>query len=681
MTGAVSVYLAYIGPGSGLAISFSFVTIVVVIITIIAAPIIYPIAALWHFAKRKRVQFNRGFRKVVVLGLDGLDPKLVRRLMDQGKLPNMSALADEGSHYDLPTVLPALTPAAWPSFMTGTDPSRHGIFDFISRDPQTYLPRLSASESLSSKRSFKIGRWTIPLSSPRSRLLRKGIPFWNVLAKNGLEVSVLRVPVTFPPERFGGRLLSGMFVPDLLGTQGTYSLYSDCSVPGDSDRRTVLLQFTNEHAVTDITGPIHPFRPGVSMRATLTIRRLPDPDRVQIVVGNYSTEVERGRWTPWIKVRFGMGLTAVHGIVRFFMKSAHPSFQLYMSPVHLDPERPAAPISYPSIYSGFLAKRGGTFGTLGLMEDTAAMNDAVLDEVAFLKQAWDLFDERKRMFLDTLDQRSDDVSICVFDTPDRIQHMFWRHLEPSHPASVHGNLAAICPNAIDEMLVRMDDLVAETRKRIASDTMLLVISDHGFNSFRRAVNLNSWLHQNGFLKLRTDGAFGADWLTQIDWENTRAYAMGLVGLYLNVIGREGKGIVRAGDDAKELARELKQKLACLVDSNGTRAIRRVYVTDDHYDGPYAADAPDLLIGYEEGYRCSWECAKGQVTTEVFCDNTRPWSGDHVVDPSIVPGVIFSNMKFARSPTSLMDVAPTVLDVFGLMPEAALQGRSLFEPGN
>lgn len=309
------------------------------------------------------------------------------------------------------------------------------------------------------------------------------------------------------------------------------------------------------------------------------------------------------------------------------------------------------------------------------------MNDGVLDEAAFLQQAWGLFDERKRQFLATLDAKLDDVTICVFDTPDRIQHMFWRYLEPAHPARPDGS--GKHADAIDQMVETMDQLLGETQRRLTKDTLLLVLSDHGFNNFARSVNLNAWLREAGYLHLKEGAQLNQDWMEGVDWSRTRAYAMGLVGLFINLRGREAQGVVGPGEECDRLLAELKEGLESLVDrSRGTperRPVRAAFITAKHYEGPYAREGPDLLIGYEQGYRCSWECARGQVTEEIFADNVRPWSGDHCVHPSIVPGVLFSNTKLSASAPAIFDLAPTILDTFGLDVPSAVKGHSMFVP--
>jgi predicted AlkP superfamily phosphohydrolase/phosphomutase len=335
------------------------------------------------------------------------------------------------------------------------------------------------------------------------------------------------------------------------------------------------------------------------------------------------------------------------------------------------------PISHPFVYSIYLAKTLGPFATLGLAEDTWALNERVIDEQTFLDQAWIYCDERKAQLWNALDKTEKGFVACVFDTSDRVSHMFWRTLDPTHPANAGKELER-WRNVVPETYERMDKLVGEVRAKLGDDpdTVLMVISDHGFGDFRRGVNLNSWLLRNGYLFLKEGHETSGDWFAQVDWSRTKAFTLGLTGLFLNRKGREKHGIVER-DEVASLAKELKDKLEALVDpKTGERCIREVFLTHEIHSGPYADTAPELLIGYFEGWRHSWDCATGSVTRDVFVDNTKSWSGDHCVDPRLVPGVFFCNRKIDAAP-SLMDIAPTVLDLFGLEAPRHMQGKALW----
>jgi predicted AlkP superfamily phosphohydrolase/phosphomutase len=346
-----------------------------------------------------------------------------------------------------------------------------------------------------------------------------------------------------------------------------------------------------------------------------------------------------------------------------------------MSPINIDPEKPAMPISHPSYYATYLAKRIGAFATLGLAEDTWALNEGVIDEATFLQQAYDVDRERQAMFFTALDRLRTGALVCVFDATDRIQHMFWRYRDKDHPAP----RGADSPHrdAIRELYVSNDALVGRVLERLGRDDVLMVISDHGFSSFRRGVNLNAWLKDQGYLVMKDGGDEQAEWLRGVDWTATRAYCIGLTGMFLNLKGREASGIVTPGEEAARLKAEIMAKLSGLRDGErGEIGIRTAFDTAALYDGPYRENAPDLLIGYNAGYRASWNGATGVVGGPVFEDNVKPWSGDHCIDPRLVPGVFFCNRRIATDDPALVDIAPTALRLFGIEPPAYMDGRPI-----
>jgi predicted AlkP superfamily phosphohydrolase/phosphomutase len=353
-----------------------------------------------------------------------------------------------------------------------------------------------------------------------------------------------------------------------------------------------------------------------------------------------------------------------------------PQCELYVSPLHLDPERPALPISHPAIYSVYLAKLNGLYGTLGLAEDTWALNEGVLDEEAFLKHAWLFYDEREKMFLSAIDRTPRGLTTCVFDTPDRIQHMFFRCLDETHPAN-RGKEFEKYRGVIEDLYCRMDRLVGKVMDTVDDQTVVLVMSDHGFTQFKRGVNLNSWFLKQGYLKLLPGKSASGDWFEDVDWGATRAFALGLTGVFINRKGRESHGVVKPGEELRQLRTELISRLTGLKDeASGQTAILEVTDTAQSFNGPYLDDAPDLLVGYNHGYRNSWGCAMGRVTDTVFEDNTRHWSGDHCVAPRLVPGVLFANRKIGVDSPKITDIAPTVLDLFGVAVPGHMRGKPL-----
>lgn len=334
------------------------------------------------------------------------------------------------------------------------------------------------------------------------------------------------------------------------------------------------------------------------------------------------------------------------------------------------------PISHPPYYATYLAKQVGPYATLGLAEDTWALNEGVTDDGTFLKQTYDIDQEREQMFFAALDRLENGSLVCVFDATDRIQHMFWRDLDAGHPAA-RGRDKATHRDAIRELYQHNDALVGRVRERLRDGDVLMVISDHGFTSFRRGVNVNQWLLREGYLTLKPGADGRGEWLRDVDWSKTRAYVLGLTGLFLNLEGREAQGIVKPGPDAAALKAELITRLRGLRDEEKNAVgINEAFDPAALYRGPYLENAPDLIIGYNAGYRISWDCATGMVAGAIFEDNVKPWSGDHCVDPRLVPGVFFCNRKVDAREPALIDIAPTALKLFGIEPPSYMDGQPL-----
>lgn len=603
---------AYFGPGAGFAFLGSFVSIVLAVLAGLASLIFWPFRAAWVLITQRR----RGrVRKAIFLGLDGLDPGVAERLMEEGRLPNLARLREHGSYHRLRTTFPALSPVAWSTFATGVNPAKHNIFDFLNRDLRTYAPELSSARVRPARDGL----------AASVEMRRKSEPFWKILGRAAVKSTVLRVPVTFPPEAFRGFELSAMCTPDLLGTQGTYSRFSEPE--------------------GNLAGP-----EGTSIPFAVRNGRLEIQDESHMLTA--------GEYTPWIRVRFGRA----KGIVRFLLTRTEPDFVLYATPVQIDPADPALPISHPPYYAAYLARLLGTFSTLGLAEDTNAMNDGVLSREAFLEQAELIYREREAIFFSALEHTRSGVVACVFDTPDRVQHMFFGE-----------------PEVIEPLYCEMDRLVGRMLEHAEPDTAVFVLSDHGFCAFRRGVNLNSWLLREGYLALKDGRAESGDYFEAVDWTRTRAYALGLGGLYLNRAGREHLGVVLPGE-VDLLKQELMHKLSGLRDAEtGEIAIQTAYDSAAIYNGPYLEAAPDLIIGYSDGYRASWDGAAGKATASVFEDNRKLWHGDHCVDPVLVPGVLFSNLRLDARDPGIEDLAPTALRLFGLEPPAWMEGKSLLAP--
>jgi len=613
-------------------------------------------------------------KKVIVIGLDGFEPKLVEGLFARGELPNLARLRAQGGYARVRTTYPAQTPVAWSTFATGVNPGGHGIFDFIRRDPRTYLPDLSFNR-YEQKNAF------LP---PKAINLRRGAAVWELLSQAGIPSVVLRFPCTYPPDNIRGRMLSGMGVPDLRGGLGTSTFFSSDhqATAQESEQIVRVTASANNVIETYLLGPRDP-KTNSESRFPVTIH-VDSPRNAALLRSDgdpAGLELREGEWSGWLKVKFKLGLfRAVRGMMRFFLVRTAPVFELYASPINFDPDAPLFDISAPAGYAAELSKCLGAFYTTGMPEDHNGLNNGRFGEEAYLAQCELILRERQRMMRYELERFTEGFFFCLFDTPDRIQHMFWRFGSPSHSSGqqVSDSGHPEFRHAVEEHYRACDAIVGEALTYADDQTLFIVCSDHGMNSFVRGFHINTWLYDQGLLALRrgiTPGETEGDFLAHVDWERTKAYALGLSGIYLNLKGREERGIV-AVDEAHPLKTALAQALSGLGDpARGQIAIRSVLAREQVYSGPYAAEAPDLLVNFAEGYRVSWATALGGVPAGHFEDNRKKWSGDHLMDPALVPGVLLMNCPF-RDDAGLIDLAPTILTALGLKPTPVMEGGML-----
>lgn len=610
----------------------------------------WPIMVLIRSIKKSRLPLKPGCSKVVILGLDGLSPHLVEKYWENGDLPNLKKLAEQGSYRRMRTTTPGVSPVAWSSFQTGVNPGKHGIFDFLTADRKRYLAVLSSVKTKTfTKRNF-LG---VRKEKVSSTLLRMSKPFWSLLGKYGIRSTVIRVPITYPPEPLDGRLLSGMCVPDLRGTQGSYTVMAP---EGDDTQFTGGIGCTLRHHekgwwVGSVPGP------DGCEPVDVLLKRV-NNNFWDIRSGNEKIKVEAGKLSGWLTICYRAGRTKVRGIARFRITEGPV---VYCTALHVDPSSPVVPLSHPVHYSRYLAGAVGQFATLGLAEDTWALSNGHLNEESFLDMAWAYYGERKRMFTNALTNGKDGLAVCVFDTSDRIQHMFWG--DGQEPGSV-----------IHKMYLEMDRLVGETVERMKKNQRLVVMSDHGFTAFHTCIDFNRWLVDNGYMVLE-EGVQTIDASYHgVDWSQTRAYAMGLSGINLNMKDREGMGIVTKAE-ADPLMNEIKEKLLQLKDGD-KNVIRSVKFARDIYTGGYKDRSPDIIPGTDTGYRADWGCVTGCVGRKTIYPNDKHWNGDHCHDSDLVKGVLFTSWKHESDNPSIMDVAPTVLKMLGVKPPGYMDGRTL-----
>lgn len=603
-------------------------------------------------------------RRVLVLGLDGMDHGIVTRMLKRGELPNLARLAREGGFLPLATSIPPQSPTAWSNFITGMRPGHHGIFDFIQRDPETLLPYLSTSR-VDAPRQVRIGPLAVPLGSGRVTLLRQQKPFWWYLGRHGVPATVIRIPSHFPPRDDGeAQVLSGMGTPDLLGTYGIYTLLT--TDPGRGSRTTAggrIVELTPvgpDRFRGHLTGPAHP----------LSSREHPLELPVEIAVdegargamvriGDRRLVLGRGEWSSFVPVEFSVisELYTLPAIVRCYLKSVAPVVELYISPLNIDPVDPALPISSPPDFARRLAQRAGRFYTQSMPEDTKALAEGVLSPREFLDQARLVLEQRKRLLRAALDHFDRGLLFFYFSSTDQISHMFFRAHDPTHPAREPDDER--WAGVLTEVYRELDRVVGRAARRLRKDDLLLVMSDHGFGPASYLFDLNGWLRQRGYLTLRTDPI--DEPLGQIDWSKTQAYGLGLNGLYLNQRGRERHGVVPTARREALLDRLSRQLLALRHPETGQRVVTQAVRPDRAYPGPEVHKAPDLILGYGRGIKVHDLSAMGGAGNELLSVNRSQWSGDHCGDRRLVPGILFSNRPLRPDGVaSLVDLAPTVM---------------------
>jgi predicted AlkP superfamily phosphohydrolase/phosphomutase len=586
-------------------------------------------------------------------------------------LPNLARLRSQGGFSRVQTTYPAQTPVAWSTFATGLNPGGHGIFDFIRRDPKTYLPDLSLNR-YEQKSAY------LP---PKAVNSRRGVPVWDLLGQAGLSSTVVRCPCCYPPDNIRGRILAGMGVPDLRGGLGTSTFYSSQGdIVAQESELVVGVQPKDGVIRTRLIGP-RDTKKRSDIYFDITIHLEPSAKKVVILSEGQpkQLEIKVGHWSDWLKVKFKAGLLqSVRGMVRFHLVRMEPVFELYASPINFDPDWPMFPISSPADYAVELEKELGAFYTTGMVEDHGGLNNGRFDESAYLTQCEGALRERERMMVYELDRLKSGLFFCLFDTPDRVQHMFWRFGEEHHPANRTGESLHL-KHVIEEHYKACDAVVGRALEYADDETLFMTLSDHGMGSFQRGLHLNTWLHDHGLLVFRPGvkpGEEAGDFFHGVDWSRTKAYALGLGGIYLNLQGREEKGIVDS-DEAEQLKSRIAAGLRGLMDAHrGQVAVHSVVTREQVYFGPYAGESPDLLVNCAGGYRVSWETALGGAPEGHFSDNVKKWGGDHIIDPSLAPGFLMMNRPFRGDSARLLDMSPTILEALGSPKGQAMEGESL-----
>ena len=652
------------------------------------------LAAAYWIGGVNRVSRSLG-KKVIVIGVDGMDPRLCRSMMQSGLLPNLARMASAGGFNELATSMPPQSPVAWASFINGSGPGSHGIFDFIHRHPHDQCaPFYSAAETLPGEGFLEIGDHRLQLDFPpfnhtpsKTVLRRQGVPFWDYLDAQRITSTFYDIPSNYPPSpsHYGHhKCVSGMGTPDLQGTYGTYQYFSEDSPSRGLEEgggKRSRLRFIGDTAKTKIVGPQDSLlKTAPSITIPLEVHRDRASHAALLEVGGQTIMLKPGQWSRWTRLDFALSTPDplptqhVSGICRFYLQEVSPNFRLYVTPINVDPSKPAVKLSEPPRFISDISSSLGLFYTTGFQEDHKARTNGVFDDDEFRRQATMVLEERLALFEYALENYDDGLLFFYFSSSDLQSHLFWWNADENglHPTRSTPE-AASRYQYVKELYQRLDRIVGDLNDRYGSKATILVMSDHGFANFGRQFNVNSWLRDSGYLNPRECTSI----LTDVDWTRTRAYGLGINGLYLNLKGRERDGIVEPGEEAEKLTIQLMASLQAVRDIHGQQVIRQVYRSSEIYTGTATELAPDLIIGYARGYRASWETCLGELTPEVLLDNKSAWSADHCSDALEVPGVLFSNRPFTATGPSLIDLAPSILDEFGLPTPNTMTGHSIF----
>jgi predicted AlkP superfamily phosphohydrolase/phosphomutase len=554
--------------------------------------------------------------KTILLGFDSFDPNIFEELASQNELPHLQTFLDAGGYSRLEVCSPPQTEVSWTSIATGADPGGHGIFDFVHRDPASYLPYVS----ILPMRKNALGDQFIPPYTAKT--------FFEEAAELGYPATALWWPAMFParPE-LPVMTLPGLGTPDIRGQLGVGILFTTEAENKEKTKVVRLGQTGKGRFTASLPGPQVQSRDG-PVEATLPIRiEVLDENTARVTIGNQPLQVRRGEWSEIIELRFKVGmLFTAHAITRVILTDMDGCLRLYILPLQIHPLHSIWHYSSSGSFAKNLWKDVGPYLTLGWPQDTTGLEEGCISDNQFLDLCQLIFERRKQIFFYLLKDFQEGVLGGIFDCLDRVQHMFFRDR----------------PDVAKDWYRRLDQFVGEVQEKTSSwngKHRFLVLSDHGFSPFLQKVHLNGWLFAHDYLALKNGMRHGD--LSDVDWSNTKAYAVGLNSIYLNVAGREGQGIVEA-ESVEKLLTDIKDQLSAWKDADGNPVIHKVRMKHEIYSGPYIRFGPDLLVGYASGYRASAENGLGKISEKMLEPNHDHWGADHCMDAEIVPGVVFAN---------------------------------------
>jgi predicted AlkP superfamily phosphohydrolase/phosphomutase len=565
--------------------------------------------------------------RTIILGFDAFDPVFCEGLLQKGRLPNLARFLAIDGYRRFEVTNPPQSEVSWTSIATGLNPGGHGIFDFVHRDPNTYTPFVSL---LPTKRGLGGIQYAPPFSANT---------FFDQAAKKGYPAISLFWPATFParPDSLV-KSLPGLGTPDIHGKLGVGTQFSTTQGSDDANRKTPvesLKSVGKGRFQASLKGPCR--SKGGQEEPTLLSYELDilDDQRARLEIGNHKLELVLGKWSQIFELSFKMGtFVKVHVLTRVNLTSLSPEVNLYFLPLQINPLHSPWHYAVPPKFVKNSWKANGPFLTIGWPQDTTGLEDGCINDEQFLKLCDSIFETRERILMHQLAEFQEGVLASVFDSLDRIQHMFWRdHVD-----------------IIEEWYVKLDGLVGRVEDKIRNkglkNARLLVVSDHGFSNFDHKIHLNRWLIENGYLVPKEDNDNGN--LRDVNWQSSQAYGLGLNSIYLNLAGREGQGIVEPSQ-VEPLTDEISNKLLAWQDAEGVNVVKSVSTNAEAFAGPLAEYGPDLIVGYAPGYRASPQTGLGEWEKDSLEENRDHWNSDHCIDPQSVPGVLFSNQGLANFP--------------------------------
>ncbi|MBK9925718.1 MAG: alkaline phosphatase family protein [Anaerolineales bacterium] len=554
--------------------------------------------------------------KTLILGFDSFNPATFEDMLGKGQMPNFEKFNQWNGYSRLDVCSPPQTEVSWTSIATGTDPGGHGIFDFVHRDPGTYMPYVSILPT----RKSALGEQFVPPYTAKT--------FFEEASELGYPATALWWPAMFParPE-LPVMTIPGLGTPDIRGQLGVGTFFTT-ETEEKKKVRVVKLESTGKNRYqAELPGPQVPSKTGpkfITLPLTLDII---DNNLAELSIDGKKIQLRLGKWSEIIELKFKAGLLVnVHAITQVILTNTNGVVRFYVQPLQIHPLHSTFNYTASKSFVKKLWTEVGPFLTLGWPQDTTGLEDGCINDEQFLDLCQLIFDQRIRILYHLMGDFREGVLAAIFDDLDRVQHMFFHNRQ----------------DIVRDWYQRLDRFVGDVQQKISgwdSKHRFIVMSDHGFSNFQHKVHLNRWLLNEGYLAFKNGNTSGD--LTHVDWAKTRAYSVGLNSIYLNIQGREGQGIVQPDAIESTLA-EIKDKLVNWKNSNGDSVVEKARLKHEVYSGPYTRLGPDLIVGYAAGYRSSAETGVGKIPEAVMEPNTDHWGADHCMDADIVPGVLFAN---------------------------------------